>query len=143
ANLGTTGLFSFTQSVDIMATPEIGGAALNIGLTATDGPSVFLPAEERAVLLSDSDMAMSEVTSGFGDFLGTGTFDVDFMTLSSSTVAGGGNLQALINTTATITATVEYTFDEGVPQIPLPASAPLLLAALGGLGFLSARRRKG
>lgn len=138
-NNGTTGLFSFTQAVAVEAIPNVAGASsLSIGLSETDGPTVFSPAETKTVMLADDDMVMD--TPAVAGFIGAAgdVFTIDFATLSSSTVAGGGNLQALIETDASITATVEYTY---LTQIPLPASAPLLLAALGGLGFLSRKRK--
>ncbi|MEM8752731.1 MAG: choice-of-anchor E domain-containing protein [Pseudomonadota bacterium] len=143
-NTGASAEFSgFTQSIDVMANSTVGGAMLSLTLTDGFGPSVLDPGVEEAVELGDEGMTMEDV-GDIAAFVGVGTFNVDFSTLSSSIISGGGNLIALINTNAEITATVEYTFDDNgePPPIPLPASAPLLLAALGGLGFLTSRRSK-
>lgn len=144
-NTGTTALSGFEQGVQVNANTSIGGLSLTVDLVDGLAPTTFAGGQIETVDLDDSGSA-SGTSADLGAFTGPGTFVVDFFTLSNSTIIGGGNLIALIETDAEIIATVEYTFDDGgvtPPQIPLPASAPLLLAALGGLGFLSSRRRKG
>lgn len=143
-SLGTSPVLTgFEQSVLLSGTSSIGGLTLNLDLSDGTTPMIFAPAQTEVVDLADDGMVM-DTSMDFAAFTGPGTFNVDFFTLSGSTIIGGGNLEALISTNAEITATVEYTFDEAttpMTPVPLPATAPLLLAGLAGLGFLSRRRK--
>ena len=88
---------------------------------AQNGDSVFITAFNGASTLGSATFT----TNSTVDFSGFGTISSLFFD-DSSTAAGMGY--------------GNFTFDAAITQVPLPASLPMLVAGLAGLGFL--RRRK-
>lgn len=77
-----------------------------------------------------SDLVLSDFVGAPGS-----TFPVDFASIvTTSFTGGGGNLDFLVDTNATIKATVEYEF------VPEPSGFSLLFVA--GLGLLGFRRKR-
>ncbi len=72
---------------------------------------------------------------------GSGLFSLIFDNISDFTdrFTGGNALTGGVVEVG-LTGRIDYTYED-VAQVPLPATLPLLLAGLGGLGFLSQRKR--
>jgi hypothetical protein len=81
-----------------------------------------------AVLTEDTGVI---TTASLSSYTGTGTFVLDYSTLSSFTVTGGGNnISSSQSTTTSAVATVIYTYSP--PSVPEPATL-----ALSGSGLLA------
>ena len=87
--------------------------------------------------VTGTDTDTVTLNSGFGAYLGTGTFLVDFDADATSNVSGTGNVAAFFETFAS--AEVSVVYDYTAAPVPLPAGLPLLLAGLGGLAYLKRR----
>lgn len=121
---------------------------LSVGLTnpaqvnALTGLQSLNAGETKSFGVSGSQQSMDTFTGGdVGQFLTP--FDIDVATLTGFFLSGGGgNISSNQTTFARGSVSVEYKVDNIAP-IPLPASLPILIGAMGGLGFLGWRRRKG
>ena len=76
------------------------------------------------------------------NYVGSGTFNLNGGTKSSITISGGGNnIQANVNTAATMQAEIDYTYTS-VPSTGTPEPTTMLLfsSALLGLGFIGRKK---
>lgn len=121
---------------------------LSVGLTNTSqvnaptGLQSLNAGETKMFGVSGSEQSMDTFTGGdIGQFLTP--FDIDVATRTGFILSGGGgNISSDQTTFARGSVSVQYKVDNMAP-IPLPASLPMLIGAMGGLGFLGWRRRKG
>ncbi|MCH8004952.1 MAG: choice-of-anchor E domain-containing protein [Planctomycetes bacterium] len=127
--------------ITLVAVPlQIGSA---VGIAAdNDGAADFVGTDSFSVVGgsgSDSDMAM--LTTGFGVYIGLGTFDVDVSAIVEtflSTTGGYGPIDPVPgNTDGTVTVTYEFS------SIPEPSTALLLASGLAALAVRSGIRRRG
>jgi len=135
----TNSQFFFSSTdVTVPGAPQVTASGGTAGLTSID------PDETLIIPVAGDDELMDTIVGpGIVPFLSP--FDIDIATLTGLTLlGGGGNLANSQSTDAFARVTVEYKIDDTPPPptIPLPASLPLLLGALGGLGFLSWRKRQ-
>lgn len=86
---------------------------------------------------SDNKSSSMTLSSGFGDYVGAGTFQLDILAGATSLTVGTGNLAAYYNTLVGATAKVEY-----MTETPEPGSVIALATGLIGLVGFSTRRRK-
>lgn len=153
ANTASTVAFTgVTQSVNVNVLPSALTPGVSIDLSDGIAPQLFTVGQSVDVAFSDTGSS-SQMLANVGDFVGTGNFDLDFITGSATTIGGGGNIAATLETFAKISATVVYTFDPVVvappppaptptpAPVPLPAGGWLLLAGLGALGVAKRRQR--
>lgn len=121
---------------------------LSVGLTnpsqvnASTGLQSLNAGETKMFGVAGSEQSMDTFTGGdIGQFLTP--FNIDVATLTGFSLSGGGgNISSDQTTFARGSVSVQYKVDNMAP-IPLPASLPMLIGAMGGLGFLGWRRRKG
>ncbi|MFW2542146.1 choice-of-anchor E domain-containing protein [Primorskyibacter sp. 2E107] len=92
--------------------------------------------------LTASDSDTSVFTSGLSPFIGNGTFSLDLSAVGASSGSGAGNLITQFFTDAGATASVTYNYTPPISEVPLPAGAPLLIGALGGLALVRRRKAK-
>jgi hypothetical protein len=144
-SVDTVARFNF-DSLDFLtpANPDFTVVAStgSVTLAADDGdgsgPADGGP-DQGTFAVSGSDMIMNTI---LGPAL-LGGASVDFFTqtgLSSFFAGGNADIQQL--TQAQVQLEVVYEGTREMGEIPLPASLPLLLAGMGGLGFLGWRRAK-
>ncbi|MCE5324078.1 choice-of-anchor E domain-containing protein [bacterium] len=84
---------------------------------------------------SDTKSDSMTLTSGFSDYVGDGTFDLEIVAAAISQTIGTGNVASYYLTSASATATVEY-------YTPEPASIASLAAGLLGIVGFGIRRRR-
>lgn len=113
--------FDFASTVSAFAF-NWGAADTNWLLSAFDGAGNLL----------DSVNPTATWFSNAGDYFGLSASGIAYATLTG---LGGGDYVFIDNFTSTSAG-------GGVSPVPVPAAAPLLLAALGALGLASKRRRK-
>jgi hypothetical protein len=88
-----------------------------------------------SLMTSDTKSDSLTLTSGFDDYVGDGTFDLEILADAVSQTIGTGNVASYYLTSASATAIVEY-------YTPEPASiAALATGLLGIIGFGIRRRR--
>jgi hypothetical protein len=139
---GDTANASDGSSLDNALAANSGNNAVNI---FTSGTKTFSAGQTISsfsgvpATLSESTGSIAGTTSSY---VGSGSFALNFTTLSGFTVQGGGNnVQANQTTVAAMTATVVYTYTtpSGTPE---PSTFVLLGGALVALGSLRSRRKK-
>lgn len=85
--------------------------------------------------------ATENIDSEFwGNYTGTGTYNIDFHTIQSYSASGVGGLQTT-GLAASVAPTVTVTYDYTPAAVPEPASWLMVCAGIGG--FLFYRRRAG
>ncbi|MEZ4356289.1 MAG: choice-of-anchor E domain-containing protein [Myxococcota bacterium] len=119
---------------------ELGSTALSFGgspdleVIATTGSFGLSPGESALVPITAMDARIGTELPGPG-FLGPGTVDLDFATLTSFGASGfGGNLTLSQRTDAAIRLEVVYDF------VPVPEPSTAMLMALGLAALASMRR---
>lgn len=110
-------------------------------LSAYDGNTDFGGTSGVSTGLHTSNETNSVILTGMDmdEFIGVGLVNFIVAALGSSEVSGGGNMLSYFTTKASAFLKVEY--DYTVAPVPLPVAAPMLIAALGLMGFASRRRK--
>ena len=121
-----------------MAVPLQSGSAVDIAADeAADGPGDFLGPDSFAVTGgSGNDSDSNTLFSGFGLYIGTGTFSTTISSVVETYLSTTGGYGPINPLPGSFDGTVEVIYDYTVPE---PATMSLL--ALGGLAVLRRRRK--
>jgi hypothetical protein len=124
---------------------EFNLSAAELSLAAS--PDFSVVASTGAVVLSAGESALFPLTSSFtltgteaasGAFVGPGTIDLSYFTI---TAFGGRGFGSDITISQATDAGLKFDITYEFAIVPLPAALPMMLAALAGLGGLATRRR--
>ncbi|MEG3437335.1 choice-of-anchor E domain-containing protein [Pannus brasiliensis CCIBt3594] len=134
-------------STDIFAS-LVGGPALSpnsLSFAVDTGRQTYTAGQTRSFgPFTDSKSFLTTFTSPatLAFFTGLGTFDVNCISLSSTTISGGGgNINTTQNTTAACGASIEYTYTPApTPPVGTPEPGTVLgLLAVAGVGTFARR----
>jgi len=146
ATVGVENLASKDASVDILFGSLVDvkkGATSLLNTTPTYSATYSLAAYDtvfdwggtsgaKYLGLTDTETKTITLNSGFGDYIGAGTFDLDVLASAFSKTTGTGNIASYYETEAGATAMVTYNYD----VVPEPASLVALATGLmGAFGF--------
>jgi hypothetical protein len=120
----------------------------NSGIISLGNNGVVCPIATPSLTCSNVSYNPNSVTGtssytgiNLGLYQGIGTFGITGQTIAGTTFSGGGgNINLLQTTNATMNATVTYTY--AASQAPEPATMSLFGGALLGIGFFARKRAK-
>lgn len=126
-------------SFTIVVNP-LGSQAVTLGADEGEAFPDFAGSDSASITgVSGSDTDTATILSGFGDYIGLGTFDVDFDAVATSMAVGGGNVASFFTTEASASVTVVYDYTAPAP-VPLPAGLPLALIGIAAFGAVKLRK---
>lgn len=148
-NAANAQTFRFRTTADLLYSSILSGGFGAMSATVYDTGFVTLASggSRSADFMGSLDTGVLAAAGPLGQYIGNGTFELDFETiLGTAFVGGGGNITADQVTNARISATVFYEYDDTPPPpgvVPVPAALPLMASALGIFGVVRMRRRAG
>lgn len=149
-----TGIVTTLLDFDIQNS-DFASLSGTLGAAPTDGGAEFETAGTQVVgnVPANTDVAVDysinpdPTTAQFSlndnlGLLSTGlSFSAQTLTLTTAGIVGGGSIDADVDTIVTADARI-ITTEKLITAVPVPAALPLLLSAIGGLGFLGWRSRR-
>ncbi len=118
-----------TDTVPLVLAADNGDGTGVIDSSGPDGALIDLTGE--------SDFFQSLLTSSFGTFIGTGTYEIDLNTSRTFNISGGSGVEGGFSNIA-VEGDIEVTYNYHV--IPEPATLSML--TLGGLSLLARHRKR-
>jgi hypothetical protein len=120
----------------------VGGGSCNFGDPTTPVNCSAIEYANGGAPITDTLNASANIFTSLGGYIGTGTFNQTFHTLTGTAFSGGGgNINPVQTTNASLLATVTYTYDTA-PSTPEPATLFLMGSALVGVGFVRRRAKR-